>query len=127
MPILRVVPLDPGSERLFQLQRAGPIADPDQLFLERSYEPFRIRVALRVVIAGEGLRDTQRCTGLHEGDRGWLTAVITHEVKSVVPASVGELALHRLIQRDQPVGRLGLEARVVATIFLEYQSNTTTR
>jgi len=57
MQVACVVPLDPGDEHLFQLQRAGPLAEPDQLFLERPHEPFRLGVPLRVVVAGEGLRD----------------------------------------------------------------------
>ncbi len=118
MPIACVVPLNPGSERLLQLPRAGPLTAPEQLFLQRPYQAFRIRVALRVVVAGKGLRDPQRGTRLHERHRRRLTAVLTHEVESVVPASVRELALHRLIQRDEPVGCLGLEARIVANDFL---------
>ena len=44
---------------MFQLQRTGPLAEPEQLFLESPHEPFCIRVPLRVVVTGEGLGDAQ--------------------------------------------------------------------
>ena len=118
MPVTGVVPLNPCGERLFQLQRTGPLAEPEQLFLEGPHEPFRIRVPLRVVVTGEGLGDTQGRRGLHEGERGGLTAIVTHEMEPVVTAPVRELALHRHVQCGQPVRRFGLQSCIVADNFL---------
>lgn len=50
---------------------------------------------------------------LHERHRRRLTAVITHAVESVVPVSVRELALHRVIQRDEPANGLGVQLGMV--------------
>lgn len=65
MPIVAVVPSDPPCERLFEPDRAGPFPKPEQFFIERPHEAFRFRVALGVVVAGEGLPDAQGATGLH--------------------------------------------------------------
>ena len=57
MEILMVVPLDPGCQRLLQLDGAGPLPEPQEFFLERPHHPFRVGIALGIVVAGEGLRE----------------------------------------------------------------------
>ena len=114
MQIPCVVPCDPSDERLFQFQRTGPFAEPDEFFFERPHKMFCIGVALVVVVSGECLRDAQIGTGLQKGDRGRLKAIVTHQMKAVVTARERELALHGRVQRGQPLRRLRLEADVVA-------------
>lgn len=69
--------------------------------LQRPHEPRRIRVSLRIVVAGEGLRNLPGPTDFREHDSGGLTAVIIHEVSLLGSVSVGEPALSRHIQPGQ--------------------------
>lgn len=50
MSIPRVVPLDPSDARLFQFQRTGPFAEPEEFFCERPHKPFCIDIALGVLV-----------------------------------------------------------------------------
>ncbi len=51
--------LIPVTSGLFQFQRTGPFAEPEEFFCERPHQPFCIGVVLGVVVTGERLRDTQ--------------------------------------------------------------------
>lgn len=86
MQIPRVVPRDPSDERLFQFQRTGPFAEPEEFFFEHPHQPLCIDVAPGVVVPGECLRDAQGGTGLQTGDRGRLTVIVTHQMEAVVTA-----------------------------------------
>lgn len=118
MPVPGVLPLDPRTERELQFVRACPLAEPEEFLLEEPHEWFRIRVPIRIVVAGQGWRSAEGRRSCHEGDGGRLTAVITRDVKPLVSAAAGELPLHRPIQRGEPVGGLRLEARIVVDDFL---------
>jgi hypothetical protein len=59
---------DPVVEGLEEGARAGPLAEPDQLLLQRPEEPLGIGVALGIAVAGGGLADVDRCAGAHEGE-----------------------------------------------------------
>lgn len=68
---------------MFQLQRTGPLAEPEQLFLESPHEPFCIRVLLRVVVTGEGPGDAQGRRGLHGNGKG--VEIVSSPVKETLP------------------------------------------
>ncbi len=118
MQVLGVLPLDPRTERELQFDGACPLTEPEEFLIEGPHESFLIRVYLRIVVAGEGLRDAEGRRGCHEGDAGRLTAVITHDVKPLVSAASEELPLHHPIQYGGLVVGLRLEARIVADDFL---------
>jgi hypothetical protein len=74
-----VVVREPVLKRADQLKGAGPLLQPEALFLEGPDEPFRVCITLRVMLTGECLMDLQGRTGLHKGHRGRLTPVVTHQ------------------------------------------------
>ncbi len=79
MQIRLIVVRHPTFEGLDQLEGAGPFLSPQALLFEGPYDALRIRVALGVVIAGEGLMNAQHAACLHTGERGGLTPIVTHQ------------------------------------------------
>ena len=73
MQIVCIVPGDPRRQSEFKLQGIRPLTEPGEFFFECSHEPFRTGVSFRVVIAREGLCDTECRAGFHKGDRCGLT------------------------------------------------------
>ena len=65
MQVADVERFKPLREGLRDLEGAGPLPQPETLFLERADAPLGIGVAFRVVVAGEGLRDPQLSTGAY--------------------------------------------------------------
>ena len=70
-----VVGLHPLFQGCNKFHRALPLANPYKFLFERPHQPFGVRIAFRIVIAGKRLRDAQGPTGLHKGDGGGLTEV----------------------------------------------------
>lgn len=65
--IMLIVVNDPAAECPHQFQGAGPFLQPEALLFERTDDPRRVRVPLRIVIAGNRLVNAQGCTHLHQG------------------------------------------------------------
>ena len=90
--------LDPDSQFFEKDKRARPFAEPDELFFHGAVDTLGIGVALGIVVAGEGLMNPQLGANLHKLLGGGLAAVVAHEVKSLAPSTVGELAVGGHIQ-----------------------------
>ena len=98
--------------------RTRPRRQPEAFFCERAQHPLGVRMALGVVIAGEGWPDPQAVAGLHEGLRRWLTPVVTHQGHPVVSNPLGDLATDRQVQGGQPMpGRAGWASVVADDLF----------
>lgn len=74
-----MVPGAPLRQSAFKLQGIRPLTEPGEFFFECSHEPFRTGVSFRVVIAREGLCDTECRAGFHKGDRCGLTPIVTDQ------------------------------------------------
>jgi len=118
MQIADVKLLEPCGERITHREGTGPLAQPEALLFQRPNRPLSIRVALRVVVAGEGLLNPQGPTGGQEAHRGGLAPVVAHQVQWVAFDPVGELAIDRHVQGGQPVRGRGLQPDVVADELL---------
>lgn len=84
MKILMVVFPNPLFQSRDESHRAFPLANPHEFLFQGSHEPFRVRIAFWIVIAGERLRDALGLTGLQKGDRCGLTPIISHKGQAVV-------------------------------------------
>jgi hypothetical protein len=104
---------DPHVQRSRQLEGARPFLEPETRLCERAHHPLNVRVALGVVLAGEGLMHPQRVACLHECHRGRLTAVVAHQREAFLARAVRELAVHGHVQGGQPLVRPTLQAGMV--------------
>jgi hypothetical protein len=77
--VRRVVGGNPALERRDQREGPGPFLRLQALLFQGAHDPRGVRVALRGVVTGTRLMDRQCRAGLHEGARGRLTAVVTHQ------------------------------------------------
>ena len=118
MQIADVERLKPPSDVIRQREGTRPLPQPEALLLERANTALGIGVALRVVVAGEGLGDVQRPAGGQEAHRGRLTAVIAHQMQRLALDAVRELAIDGHVQGGQPVRGRGLQPDVVADELL---------
>lgn len=116
MQISRVIPIDPRRQDKVQFQETRPLTEPEEFFLQRPHEPFRVSVPFRVVVTRKCLRDPERRARLHKGDRRRLTPVIAHQRQPLAPYR--ELLLHRLLQRQEPMRALSLQPGIVADNLL---------
>ena len=78
MQIMLVVVRDPIIECLDQRDGAGPFLQPQALLFAGPYDSLCIRIARRVVRAGEGVMTAQSAASFHKGERGGVTPMITH-------------------------------------------------
>jgi hypothetical protein len=101
--IMLVVGCKPDFQRPDEGQGTGPLLPPEAFFFERPHDALGIRVTLRSVIAGEGVLNPQGAAGLHEGQRGWLAAVVSHQGHALVPSSRWKLAVDSHVQCRQPM------------------------
>jgi len=118
MQIADVELLEPSGDGIGQLKGAGPLPQPDALFLQRADAALGVRVALGVVVAREGLLNPELATGPQEGDRRRLAAVIRHQPQRLAAHAVRELPIERHVQRLEPMPRRALQPDVVADELL---------
>jgi hypothetical protein len=71
--------LDPASNCSHQGAGAGQFLQPPTRFVEGAHDPFRVGVALGVVITGEGLMNPPPRAGLYAHHRRGLTPVVRHQ------------------------------------------------
>ena len=90
--------LDPDTQFFEKHKGARPLAEPDKFFFHGAVDAVRVGIALWIVVAGEGLMNPQLGANLHKLLGGGLAAVLAHEVKSLAPSTVGELAVGGHIQ-----------------------------
>jgi hypothetical protein len=74
-----VVLVDPLLECTGYGEGTRPCLSPEALLFQRAPHALGVRMAFRVVLARKGLLDPQGSAGPHEGRRGWLTAIVTHQ------------------------------------------------
>jgi hypothetical protein len=98
-----VVVCHPDFQRPDEGQASGPLLPPEACFCERPPDSLGMRIPCRMVIAGEGWLNPPGAAGLHDGQRGWLAAVVTHPGHALGPSSRGELAADRHVQSCQPM------------------------
>ena len=118
MQIADVERLEPPREGIPHREGAGPLAQPEAFLLEGADAALGVGVALRVVVAGEGLGDAELAAGGQEAHRGRLTAVVAHQMQRLALDPHRELAIHRHVQGRQPVRGRGLQPDVVADELL---------
>jgi hypothetical protein len=94
---------DPAVKSPDQGEGAGPLLQPEACLFDRTPHPLGIGITLGVVIAGKGLLDPQDTASFHEGPRGWLTPMVTHQGHVLAPSARRKLALHRHVQSRQPM------------------------
>jgi hypothetical protein len=70
--ILHAIVVGLARECPDQLDSAQPFLQPQTLLFGRTHIPLRVSIALRVIVAGEGLINHQGCTGPREHLRGGL-------------------------------------------------------
>lgn len=90
--------LDPDTQFFEKHKGARPFAQPNEFFFYGAVDALRVGIALWIVGAGEGLMNLQLGAKLHKLLGGGLAAVVAHEVKSLAPSTVGELAVDGHIQ-----------------------------
>src|ERR671918_1286633 len=118
MEVAGVVGGEPAVEGFEESGRTGPLVQPHQLLFQGPQEALGVGVALGIAVAGEGLADAQGGAGAHEGERGWLTAVIGHQVHALALDAIWELLVHGAVQSHQPVPGARLQAGIVADHLL---------
>lgn len=116
--VVLIVRWDPGVQGTDQGKGTGPFLEPEAFFFERAHQALGVGIALGIVVAGKGLLDPQGATGIHEGARRRLTAVVTHEGQSLLPGPIGKLSVDRHVQRGQPILGFAWHAGIVADDLL---------
>jgi hypothetical protein len=109
-----VVVVDPRLECTGSGEGTRPLLQPEAFLFQRAHHALGVGMALGVVIARKGLLDSQGPTGPHEGPRGGLTAVVTHQRKPLVLGAFRELVLHGHIQGREPMLRCAPDPSIVA-------------
>jgi hypothetical protein len=71
--------LDPASNCSHQGEGAGPFLQPPTRFVEGTHDPFRVGVALGVVVTDKGLMNPPPRAGLYAHHRRGLTPVVMHQ------------------------------------------------
>jgi hypothetical protein len=75
---MRVVVCDSNFQCPDEFKGTGPLLQPQAFFFERTHHPLGSALPLGVVVvAGEGLLNSQGTASLHESLRGQLAAVVT--------------------------------------------------
>jgi len=111
---MHVVVLDPRSEGTDSGERPGPLMPPEVLLFQRAPHPLGVGIALRIVIAREGLMNAQRVARPPACHRGGLTAVVAHQAQAVAPDPLRNLVVHGQVQGGQPGLRGGAQGRMVS-------------
>ena len=87
-----VVASDPALKGTSYGERTGPHVQPEAFLFQRTHHVLGVRVALRVVIAGERRLDPQETASPHQGGGRRLASRITHERQPLASCALMELA-----------------------------------
>jgi hypothetical protein len=100
---MRIIVGDPAAKSTDQGEGAGPLLQPEAFLVARTHHPLGIGMTLGVVVAGQGLLAPQETASFHEGPRGRLPPMVTHQGHVLAPSAMRKLALHRHVQSRQPL------------------------
>jgi hypothetical protein len=98
-----VITSDPALEGTGDGERTAPLMQPETFFFQRIHYALGVSIALRVVIAGKRLLDSQETASLHKGGDRRLTSIITHERQPLAAYTLGQLAVDGHIDGPEPM------------------------